>query len=151
MGQLILKRASASRLSGEWSDDDYHVLAEDTVVGRIMKAAASPVGTPRRARLQWRRSLRAGAGNRPLVRPLAPVLHGRASLVVVYRWTIRGAGRGQRSRAPGAVEQRGTVCYLFATQLGSTTRNSVDQAGRPTRKNLNKTALCETARHRTKQ
>src|SRR6516164_4063309 len=28
-----------------------------------------------------------------------PVLHGRASLVVVYRWTIRGAGRGQRLRS----------------------------------------------------
>jgi len=27
MGQLVLKRASASRLSGEWSDDDYDVLA----------------------------------------------------------------------------------------------------------------------------
>jgi hypothetical protein len=25
--RLILKRASASRLSGEWSDDDYDVLA----------------------------------------------------------------------------------------------------------------------------
>ena len=41
---LVLKRASASRLSGEWSDDDYDVLAEGIVVGRIMKAAASPVG-----------------------------------------------------------------------------------------------------------
>ncbi len=28
MGQLVLKRASASRLSGEWSDDDYDVLAK---------------------------------------------------------------------------------------------------------------------------
>ena len=44
MNQLILKRASASRLSGEWSDDDYDVLAEGIVVGRIMKAAAAPVG-----------------------------------------------------------------------------------------------------------
>jgi hypothetical protein len=43
---LILKRASASRLSGEWSDDDYDVLAEGKVVGRIMKAAAAPVGSP---------------------------------------------------------------------------------------------------------
>jgi hypothetical protein len=43
---LILKRASASRLSGEWSDDDYDVLADGMVVGRIMKAAAAPVGTP---------------------------------------------------------------------------------------------------------
>jgi hypothetical protein len=40
---LVLKRASASRLSGEWSDDDYDVLAEGIVVGRIMKAAAAPV------------------------------------------------------------------------------------------------------------
>ena len=37
---------------------------------------------------------RAGCADFPL-----PVLHGRASLVVVYRWTIRGAGRGQRLRS----------------------------------------------------
>jgi hypothetical protein len=43
---LILKRASASRSSGEWSDDDYDVLAEGAVVGRIFKANATPVGTP---------------------------------------------------------------------------------------------------------
>src|SRR5215470_20162085 len=41
MGQLILKRANASRLSGEWSEDDYDVLCEGAVVGRIMKAAAA--------------------------------------------------------------------------------------------------------------
>ena len=47
MGQLVLKRASASRLSGEWSDDDYGVLADGIVVGRIiMKSAAAPVGQP---------------------------------------------------------------------------------------------------------
>jgi hypothetical protein len=34
---LILKRASASRPSGEWNDDDYDVLAEGAVVGRIFK------------------------------------------------------------------------------------------------------------------
>jgi hypothetical protein len=33
--QLILKRASASRSSGEWSDDDYDVLEKGVVVGRI--------------------------------------------------------------------------------------------------------------------
>jgi hypothetical protein len=32
---LILKRASASRPSGEWSDDDFDVLADTAVVGRI--------------------------------------------------------------------------------------------------------------------
>jgi hypothetical protein len=31
-GPLILKRASASRSSGEWNDDDYDVLADDAVV-----------------------------------------------------------------------------------------------------------------------
>jgi hypothetical protein len=40
LAPLILKRASASRSSGEWSDDDYDVLADGVVVGRIMKAAA---------------------------------------------------------------------------------------------------------------
>jgi hypothetical protein len=46
MDQLILKRASASRPSGEWNDDDYDVLADDVVVGRIFHAAAAPVGSP---------------------------------------------------------------------------------------------------------
>src|SRR5262249_21328876 len=41
---LILKRASASRPSGEWNDDNYDVLCDGVVVGRIMKAAAVPVG-----------------------------------------------------------------------------------------------------------
>jgi hypothetical protein len=39
---LILKRASASRPSGEWDDDDYDVLADGVVVGRIMETAAAP-------------------------------------------------------------------------------------------------------------
>ena len=39
---LILKRASASRPSGEWKDDDYDVVADGDVVGRIFKANAAP-------------------------------------------------------------------------------------------------------------
>jgi len=43
---VILKRASASRSSGECNDDDYDVLADSVVGGgRIMKAAAVSVGT----------------------------------------------------------------------------------------------------------
>jgi hypothetical protein len=42
---LIMKRASASRPSGEWNDDDFDVLA-DGVVGRILKVHAAPVGSP---------------------------------------------------------------------------------------------------------
>jgi hypothetical protein len=44
MTALLLKRASASRLSGEWNDDDFDVLADGVVVGRIFKANATPVG-----------------------------------------------------------------------------------------------------------
>jgi hypothetical protein len=43
---LILKRASASRSSGQWSDDDFDVLCGGAVVGRIFKANAAPVGSP---------------------------------------------------------------------------------------------------------
>jgi hypothetical protein len=38
---LILKRASASR-----DDDDFDVLGDGVVVGRIMKVHAAPVGSP---------------------------------------------------------------------------------------------------------
>ena len=43
---LILKRASTSRISGEWDDDDFDVLADGAVVGRIFKAYAAPMGMP---------------------------------------------------------------------------------------------------------
>ena len=41
-GRLILKRAS----SGEWSDDNFDVLAAGIVVGRIMRAIIAPVESP---------------------------------------------------------------------------------------------------------
>ena len=43
---LILKRASASRSSGEWNADDFDVVSDDTVVGRIFKVHAAPAGSP---------------------------------------------------------------------------------------------------------
>src|SRR5215831_17274204 len=121
MSQLVLRRASASRLSGEWSDDDYDVLAEDIVVGRIMKAAAAPVGQPwlwtlayghhedrtpstatsRRARLRCRRSLRAGTtGNSPAL-PLAWPLMRPASTL----------GDRRRRRQTSQENSGRTVCY----------------------------------------
>jgi hypothetical protein len=80
---LILKRASsASRPSGEWNDDDFNVLANGELVGRILKVNAAPVGSPwmwtlafgyhrERAanhgyaatREPWLRSARAGGGS----------------------------------------------------------------------------------------
>src|ERR1700730_11592932 len=43
---LLLKRASTSRPSGEWSDEDYDVLADGGAVVGIFKVHAAPVGTP---------------------------------------------------------------------------------------------------------
>jgi hypothetical protein len=80
---LTLKRASASRSSGGWNDDDFDVLCDDVVVGRIMKVAAPPVGSPwmwtltfghhedrsrhtampKRARPRWRHSQGVGGGS----------------------------------------------------------------------------------------
>ena len=77
-----MKRAALSRPSGEWNDDDYDVLADGFVVGRLFKANAAPVGepwmwtlafehhenarqptaTPQRARQRWLRLQRAGGG-----------------------------------------------------------------------------------------
>src|SRR5262245_6731581 len=83
---LILKRGSASRPSGERNDDDYDVLANYVVVGRILKLNAAPAmswmwaleplspfnitgiarqltGMQRRARPRWQHSRRAGGAN----------------------------------------------------------------------------------------
>jgi hypothetical protein len=43
---LLLKRAAFSRPSGQLNDDDFDVLADRVVVGRIFKANAAPLGTP---------------------------------------------------------------------------------------------------------
>jgi hypothetical protein len=40
MTPLVLKRASASRPSGEWSDNDYDVLADVAVVRAAVTTAA---------------------------------------------------------------------------------------------------------------
>jgi hypothetical protein len=46
MVALLFKRASLSRPSGQWNDEDFDVLADGEVVGRISKVHAAPVGQP---------------------------------------------------------------------------------------------------------
>jgi hypothetical protein len=92
MTSLILKRAAASRPSGQWSEDDYDVLEDGVVVGRIFVSTGAPKNRPwvwssgqtatsnarrtvtnRRGRPRWLRSRRAGEGSRlalPLARPV---------------------------------------------------------------------------------
>jgi hypothetical protein len=43
---LLLKRASKSRSSGEWSDDDYDVFDGEQHIGRIMWTHAASSDTP---------------------------------------------------------------------------------------------------------
>jgi hypothetical protein len=43
---LLLKRSALRRPSGQWNGDDFDVLVNGDVVGRIFKANAAPVGTP---------------------------------------------------------------------------------------------------------
>ena len=43
---LLLKRAALSRPSGKWSDDDFDVVADGVVAGRIFRVNAAPVGSP---------------------------------------------------------------------------------------------------------
>jgi hypothetical protein len=50
---LVLKRASASRPSGDWNDDKFDVLADGVVVGRTLKVHEAPVGSP----WMWRLAL----------------------------------------------------------------------------------------------
>jgi hypothetical protein len=49
MSQLVLKRDSASRPSGQWRHEDYDVLADGKVVGRICEDASG--NTP--PELRW--------------------------------------------------------------------------------------------------
>jgi hypothetical protein len=46
MATLIPKRGSASRSSGQWRDDDYDVLKNGVVVGRIFKVPVAPQDRP---------------------------------------------------------------------------------------------------------
>ena len=71
---LILKRANASRSSGQWRDEDYDVLADGKVVGRILEENTS--GPPE---LRWKWSITS-------IVPASPATHG------IRRHARRGEG-----------------------------------------------------------
>jgi hypothetical protein len=95
---LVLKRASASRPSGEWDDDDYDVLADGAVVGRIFNSHAGPVGS------QWMWTLAFGHhGGRKLSATMRIARrHTATSLPARPRWrrSLR-LGGGSERKAPG--------------------------------------------------
>src|SRR5260370_13285951 len=64
VSDLLLKRAATSRPSGEWNEDDYDVLADGGVVGRIFQVHAAPVGMPWMWTLAFRTPTRGYAATR---------------------------------------------------------------------------------------
>jgi hypothetical protein len=75
---LILKRANSSRPDGQWSDEDYDIIADGKVVGRILQENTS--GPPE---LRWVWSVR--------VTPATPgVTNGTAATreqaMAKFRW-----------------------------------------------------------------
>jgi hypothetical protein len=87
MTGLILKRAAASRSSGEWNDDAFDVLADDVVVGRIMKVHAAPVGTRsagRRRSSNDRRMTASGTNATFGEYPFPPVMRAKRTSVVAW-------------------------------------------------------------------
>jgi hypothetical protein len=93
VNSLLLKRASASRQSGEWNEDDYDVLADGAVVGRIFKANAAPVG------MAWLWTLEFGYHE-----DRTPT-HGFAVLGGVFADAVRHEGR-RYIRGPGCLIAR---------------------------------------------
>ena len=76
---LILKRASRSRPSGEWKDEDYDVLADGRVVGHILERGSA--STPAQLAL---------AVSAPLARAYSASSHGRG---VCRQFHLRGVRR----------------------------------------------------------
>jgi hypothetical protein len=64
MTERLLKRASASRPSGQWNDDDYDLFEDGAVVGRILKVHTAPVLPISVSRLNLRCSMTASSFSR---------------------------------------------------------------------------------------
>jgi hypothetical protein len=63
---FLLKRASASRSSGQWQDEDYDVLADGKVIGCIYEARSGPA--PSHTTFGRSGQIRGTAPRRPLRR-----------------------------------------------------------------------------------
>jgi hypothetical protein len=97
---LVLKRASARRPSGEWNDDDFDVLCDGAIVGRIFKVNAAPVGTP------WMWTLAVGhppVGTAKKNREATAVIVGRRGTNITddpHRHLLRARRERPRRRPP---------------------------------------------------
>lgn len=126
-GSLILKRANASRPSGQWQHEDYDVLADGKAVGRIYERA-SALGPPD---MRWFWSVTAIVPAIPNKNQW-PRAHSRRGENEVPRclgegqgWRLirhgrKGAGSREESsmpRSPGSREQRRSLRLPGAPEL----------------------------------
>jgi hypothetical protein len=87
--RFVLKRGKLSRSSGEWKDEDYDVLADDKVVGRILEG--SRFGPPD-LRCGWSITAIVPAIPQQDKRPRADTGRGKGEVSL-------GLGEGEGSRA----------------------------------------------------
>jgi hypothetical protein len=123
---LILKRASASRPSGQWNEEDFDVLANGEVVGRIFKANAAPVSSPWMWTLAFghhgKRRRRKDAPRKPLaVVPFRVVADGLS--------TMRLAGHSPTHIGPDTKESLTATRHVHTN--GGLARVQEDRCRRP--------------------
>jgi len=98
---LDLKRASTSRPSREWNDDDFDAVCDGVVVGRIMKAAAAPVGEPWLWTLAFgQHEDRCACGERPGVIPCSNL--PQTSNKIIQKGLAFGRKQSGSATVPGA-------------------------------------------------
>jgi hypothetical protein len=95
MTRLILKRGNASRSSGTWQDEDYDVLTDGKVIGRIYEdaSASSP------PELLWVWSITS-------IVPASPASHGAASTREEAMAKFRGAWEKRAAASEAFLYQR---------------------------------------------
>jgi hypothetical protein len=95
---LILKRALASLPFGEWHGEDYDVLAEGVVVGRIFTSPVAPKGAP----WFWSLAYVHVANRRPTNGTAATREAAMAAFAKAWRQNVQGESNCTKNSGPAS-------------------------------------------------